>query len=93
MAKLSVSAKPNGIITSYMLKIHGNSAQDGDVVEIQGQRCGDRSTQFIAYRIEGETGATLKLVLRCPCDDEPGRIVLDEALQILPQESTSWFKL
>ena len=93
MAKLSVSAKPNGAITSYMLKIHGRLAQDGDAVEIQGQKCGDRSMQFVAYRIEGEAGATLKLVLRCPCDDEPGRVVLDETLRILPEEGISWFKL
>ena len=93
MAELQVSATPGGALESYTLNVHGHPARDGDTVTIAGQECGDRSTQFVRYKLEGEAGATLRLVLRCPCEDEPGRVVLDETLQILPRESTSWFKL
>jgi len=93
MAELQVSAIPSSTLRSYSLNIHGRMACDGDTVTIVGQECGDGSTQFVRYKLEGETGATLKLVLRCPSGGDPGRIVLDETLQILPAESVIWFKL
>lgn len=91
MAKLQVSAIPSPGLRSYELNIHGRSARDGDTIEISGQECGDGSTQFVRFKLEGDAGATLALTLRCPHQGKPDHIVLNEMLKIPPD--TAWFKL